>query len=814
MNVHRISRTLIRLGAAITAAALLIPGCRKNEKNDLTVTEIIIVDPNSRYLDMTQGDGALIQYDVVPSEALNTAVLEWSSDNESVATVMNGYVSAYAPGNATITAKCGNAETTVTVSVKPVPVTSFTVPETLFLYTGYETVLEMTIEPEKANAASLDWEYDSEYLSMTFNEGKAVFTGLKKGNTAITVKSEKAGTKTVQVAIRDIESRLVVGYNKRSGSIGNYKTILLKDGDEVIWDQIYPSDYSYDPAYYPDITVFVGPDISISSNVNISCSDESICKEFRPLPVGTTDKRAAYTLYNGDGFGTADVTVTAYDQKFDTERKLQFKLTREAKGFPGELIVRGPKSTTIRNGDTYRMDKNTSVYFYVDDGYQVKWSVESGNALTLEHSGDVYWSRYAKVTTTDKTGPVTIKVTDQTGKTMTFTINVTEQVFPDDIYVMYEDGTRLKDGDELLIGHEYKFKLSNSNYVGKWDFEGNTSYANYATEVVYTPKICRLASDPLRLTVKDKSGTVTKEYKLSQKYSLADCKFSINDDKYPKAISNEDPNISGIFYIPWVGIRTSNEIELYIWHCSSKETKKISPWQLSGADQTMNSGRVKTSLEYLSNGDVLKENNRLTLSQYYDYYKLTWRAAAGAFYVTITDGKTTKKIPFYSTIDVDKISDYVFFEFDYKSSKCMKNYDYTLISFPDTDKASYNIMFAHKDNLKEDPDLGWTYSNPDMTKLAYSTKSMANVVAIDAQVRYPYGTDFKTGETLYDFVEYKNMTGSTVARCVANRFQRSSGGKKDPYSIYFNFKNGKTSQINYGPSNNNPQMRKVYYCNL
>ena len=803
MNVHRISRTLIRLGAAVTAAALLIPGCRKNEKNDLTVTEIIIVNPDSRHLDMTQGDGALIQYDVVPSEALTTAVVEWSSDNESVATVKDGHVSAYVPGNATITAKCGNAEATVTVSVKPVPVTSFTAPEKLFLYTGYETVLEMTIEPEKANASSLDWEYDSEYLSMSFDEGKAVFTGLKKGNTTITIKSEKAGTKTVQVSIRDIESRLIVGYNKRIA--GSYKTIILKDGDEVIWDQIDPSSNSYDP-YYPDITVVVGPDISISSDVSISCSNESICKEFRPMAIGTADKRAAYTLYNGDGFGTADVTVTAYDQKFDTERKLQFKLTREAKGFPGELIVRGPKSTTIRNGDTYRMDKNTSVYFSVDDGYQVKWTVESGNALTLKHSGDVYWSRYAKATTADKTGPVTIKVTDQTGKTMSFTVNVTEQVFPDDIYVMYEDGTRLKDGDELLIGHDYKLKLSNSNYVGKWDFEDNTSYANYATEVVYTPKICRVATDPLRLTVKDKSGTVTKEYKLSQKYSLADCRFSINDDKYPQWNSVEEP-----FYIPWVGIRTINEIELYIWYNSSGETKKISPWQLSGADQTMNSGRVKTSLEYLSNGDVLKENNRLTLSQYYNYYKITWKAAAGAFHVKITDGKTTKKIPFYSTIDVDNIRDYVFFEFDNKSYRCMEDYDITLRSFSDTDIESYNIMFAHKYNLKEDPKLGRTFSNPDMTKLAYSTKSMANVVAIDAQVRYPYGTDFKTGETLYDFVEYKNMTGSTVARRVAGRFQRPSGGKKDPYSIYFNFKNGKTSQINYGPSNNNPQMRKVYY---
>lgn len=180
MNLHRISRLFMRLGAAITATALLIPGCRKDEKTDLTVTEILIVEPASGYLELLQGDSAYILYDVVPSEAIYTAIVEWSSDNEDVATVMNGTVIAYAPGDATITARCGNAQATVAVRVKPVPVTSFTVPETLFLYTGYETVLEMTIEPEKANAASLDWEYDSEYLSLSFNEGKAVFTGLKK----------------------------------------------------------------------------------------------------------------------------------------------------------------------------------------------------------------------------------------------------------------------------------------------------------------------------------------------------------------------------------------------------------------------------------------------------------------------------------------------------------------------------------------------------------------------------------------------------------------------------------------------------------
>lgn len=798
MNFHRISRTLIRLGAAITAAALLIPGCRKNEKNDLTVTEIIIVDPNSRYLDMTQGDGALIQYDVVPSEALTTAVLEWSSDNESVATVMNGYVTAYAPGNATITAKCGNAETTVTVSVKPVPVTSFTVPETLFLYTGYETVLEMTIEPEKANASSLDWEYDSEYLSMSFNEGKAVFTGLKKGNTTITVKSEKAGNKTVQVAIRDIESRLVVGYNKRIGSTGNYKTIMLKDGDEVIWDQIYPSNDSYDPAYYPDITVLVGPDISISGDVTMSCSNESICKEFRPLAIGTVDKRAAYTLYNGDGFGTADVTVTAYDQKFDTERKLQFKLTREAKGFPGELIVRGPKSTTIRNGDTYRMDKNTSVYFYVDDGYQVKWTVESGNALTLKHSGDVYWSQYAKATTADKTGPVTIKVTDQTGKSMSFTINVTEQVFPDDIYVMYEDGTRLKDGDELLIGHEYKFKLSNSNYVGKWDFEGNTSYADYATEVVYTPKICRLSSDPLTLTVKDKSGTVTKEYKLSQKYSLEDCRFSISD-KGPQSMTD---GVSVTNYIPWTGTSTNNEITLYLYY--SDGNIKINPWQLSGADQNMNSGRLKIDIEYLSNGSALRQNNRVVFQQYYNYYKLTWKTAAGAFNIRFSDGNIVRKVPFYSTIDVKNLKDYAFFEYfsDSGAGSLMKNGEPSILCAY-TNKANYNIMFAHTSNLTKDADGDWVF-NTGLRDLAYSTETMGDVVAIESRCYQPRSS-------IYDYLIFHGITGKEVANSIAYKCFSYKSTEK-PFYLYFKFKGATDSYGNAWPHDKyNLQRRSLWY---
>lgn len=803
MNFHRISRTIIRLGAAVTAAALLMSGCGKSENKGLEVTEISIIDPASGHLELQQGDGATIMYDVVPSEAIYSAVVEWSSDNEDVATVTNGSVVAYAPGDAIITVKCGNVQATVSVTVKPVPVTSFTVPETLSLYTGYETVLEMTIEPEKANASSLDWEYDSEYLSMSFNEGKAVFTGLKKGNTTITVKSEKAGTKTVQVAIRDIESRLVVGYNKRIGSTGNYKTIMLKDGDEVIWDQIYPSSDSYDPTYYPDITVVVGPDISISKDVKISCSNESICKEFRPLPKGTADKRAAYTMYNGDGFGTADVTVTAYDKKFETERKLQFKLTREAKGFPGELIVRGPKSTTIRNGDTYRMDKNTSVYFYVDDGYQVKWTVESGNALTLKHSGDVYWSQYAKATTTDKTGPVTIKVTDQTGKSMRFTINVTEQVFPDDIYVMYEDGTRLKDGDELLIGHDYKLKLSDSNYIGKWTVE-DAKYSGlwdqeYYNSITYRPKEYSYSGSS-KLTVTDKSGLKKLEYNLNHKYSLEDCLFSISD-KGPNSMTD---GVSATNYIPWTGTSTNNEIILYLYYSDGKSTIKVNPWQLSGADQNMNSGRLKIDIEYLSNGSALRQNNRVVFQQYYYYYKLTWKTAAGAFNIRFTDGNIVRKVPFYSTIDVKNLKDYAFFEYFSGSSagSLMKNGEPSILCAY-TNKANYNIMFAHTSNLTKDADGDWVF-NAGLRDLAYSTETMGDVVAIESICYPPWSS-------IYNYLIFHGITGKEVANSIAYKCFNVKSTEK-PFYLYFKFKGATDSYGNTWPHDKyNSQRRSLWY---
>ena len=207
------THTFIRLtAAALIGAATVFSSCKK-VIDETTVKEIIITDPASKSLTLEQGDDYRIYYDVLPASALNTAVIDWSSSDERIAGV-SGFdrIYAYAPGNATITGKCGDAEVEIEVTVTKVQVTSFTAPEKLTIYVGLENEIEMTIEPAKANASSLDWEYDKEMVELNFKEGKAIVKGLKSGSCAMTVKSESTA-KTINLTIKELTERIQVSYS-------------------------------------------------------------------------------------------------------------------------------------------------------------------------------------------------------------------------------------------------------------------------------------------------------------------------------------------------------------------------------------------------------------------------------------------------------------------------------------------------------------------------------------------------------------------------------------------------------------------------
>lgn len=448
------THTFIRLtAAALIGAATVFSSCKK-VIDETTVKEIIITDPASKSLTLEQGDDYRIYYDVLPSSALNTAVIDWSSSDERIAGV-SGFdrIYAYAPGNATITGKCGDAEVEIEVTVTKVQVTSFTVPEKLTIYVGLENEIEITIEPAKANASSLDWEYDKEMVELNFKEGKAIVKGLKSGSCAMTVKSESTA-KTIALTIKELTERIKVNYT----SITDTKNIVVQNGDNVSWNDLTLG----------VLSVTVGNGISLPEDVTVSSSNPSVCKEF--IYHKFTNSAAWYQPIWGEEFGSSEITVSTTDKQLNTVHKLSFTLTSEPKGIPGDITVKVDK-TILKNGDSYRMDKNSQKEFNIDPLYKyyANWTFNGGN-VSIEHVwGNDVWSYGAKITTGEQTGITTVTVKDQTGKSMSFNINVTEQIFSEGIYIIDDETGKKAEGAVYIpCGGSKIFRLSNENYKGKW----------------------------------------------------------------------------------------------------------------------------------------------------------------------------------------------------------------------------------------------------------------------------------------------------------------------------------------------------------
>lgn len=446
------THTFIRLtAAALIGAATVFSSCKK-VIDETTVKEIIITDPASKSLTLEQGDDYRIYYDVLPASALNTAVIDWSSSDERIAGV-SGFdrIYAYAPGNATITGKCGDAEVEIEVTVTKIQVTSFTAPETLTIYVGIEDEIKMTIEPAKANASSLDWEYDKEMVELNFKEGKAIVKGLKSGSCAMTVKSESTA-KTIKLTIKELTERIQVSYSHNSNSV------VVQNGDKVSWNDIFLS----------SLLVKVGDGITLPEDVTISSSNPSVCKDF--IFNKLFSSASIYVLGLGEEFGSTEITVSTNDKLLNRVHKLSFTLTSEPKGIPGDIAVKVSGGPILKNGDSYRMDKNSQQEFNIEPyGNFANWTVEGGN-LDIEYLlGNDVWSVGAKITCGEQTGITTVTVKDQTGKSMSFNINVTEQIFSEGIYIIDDETGKKAEGAVYIpCGGSKIFRLSNENYKGKW----------------------------------------------------------------------------------------------------------------------------------------------------------------------------------------------------------------------------------------------------------------------------------------------------------------------------------------------------------
>ena len=166
---------------------------------------------DKKTLSLFPGESDALTATVAPKNATDKTVT-WSSDNEKVATVNGGTVTAVAPGTATITATTtdGGFTATCAVTVNPVPVTGVTLDQnTLALFTGESATLTATVAPENATDKTVTWTSDNEKVA-TVADGTV--TAVASGTANITVTTTDGSfTATCAVTVADKTYTISVG---------------------------------------------------------------------------------------------------------------------------------------------------------------------------------------------------------------------------------------------------------------------------------------------------------------------------------------------------------------------------------------------------------------------------------------------------------------------------------------------------------------------------------------------------------------------------------------------------------------------------
>ncbi|MDE6017468.1 MAG: Ig-like domain-containing protein, partial [Muribaculaceae bacterium] len=160
-------------------------------------TPVTSVSLGEDTLSLTEGENATLTATVAPENATFKDVT-WTSDNEAVATVKDGVVTAVAAGSATITATADgqSATCTVTVAAKVIAVTGVTLnQETLSLTEGENATLTATVAPVNATDKDVTWTSDNEDVATVEN---GVVTAVKAGTANITA---AAGGKSATCAV-------------------------------------------------------------------------------------------------------------------------------------------------------------------------------------------------------------------------------------------------------------------------------------------------------------------------------------------------------------------------------------------------------------------------------------------------------------------------------------------------------------------------------------------------------------------------------------------------------------------------------------
>ncbi|MED9969809.1 MAG: Ig-like domain-containing protein [Ruminococcus sp.] len=285
------------------------------------------------------GDSLTLNATVTPAGS----AVSWKSDNENVATVSGGKITAKSNGTANITASLTNGTSAVcAVTVYDAPSSVITNPQKLTLGVGeIYTISESTNSGSYANAANLKWtSSNSSAVSITKTSGnKAEIKALKSGSSDVTISLYNGLNASCAVTVKPAPSSVSINSGNINLGVGESLTIAESTNSG-----------SYANA----------------ANLKWSSSNSAV--------VSVTKGSANKATVKGIKTGSANVTITLYNGKSAT-------IKVSVKPAPSSVTV-NPKSFKLGVGESLTVSESTNSGSYANAA-NLKWLSSNNDVATV-----------------------------------------------------------------------------------------------------------------------------------------------------------------------------------------------------------------------------------------------------------------------------------------------------------------------------------------------------------------------------------------------------------------------------------------------
>ena len=454
---------------AIVLISLSPISCEKEKGGSSELREIVITHPENGTMTIMQGESELIKYSTVPAEAEYEVALEWTSDDENVATVKNGRVRAHAPGTTTVHAKYESVSASVKVTVTAVPVTSFGVPSSMSAYLDMPTPVRLTVQPENANAASLQWDTDNPGIAyVEVNQGVAYIKAAKEGSCTISAYAENISTtRKIKVTVYPT----LFSLKRRSESDG-YVTIE-NGGSFDLLDMGMPA-----PNGYRTVEMIREDGGTLTeSAVTVTSDETSVISVSKRL---LSESKINIEVVEGSTSGSAKISVALNEDGIKYEKT--FTINKGVHPFTSETKICWIYTDEAVK-DVEEMSRNANAEVQINPAVNASWTssneaVAKVTPRTVDGKGV---SPMAEIQTFGEYGSAEITATDETGKnTRSFTVRVSKASFPAGTKICIRVGGKIEPvGESTTIRASYDGR--NDEAFGLMDASGNylSTFTNF-----------------------------------------------------------------------------------------------------------------------------------------------------------------------------------------------------------------------------------------------------------------------------------------------------------------------------------------------